>query len=79
MLKDLNTNILKQDHVFRVSQKSHNERSRDAIQSVVQLAKKIDITTILEEEETMDQLEFLRKIRCNLIQGLYPRCFPYGV
>ena len=35
----------------------------------MELAQKLGMKTVAEGIETQDQLEFLKKIRCDLIQG----------
>ena len=39
--------------------------------TVVDLAKKLKMHVISEGVETLDQVEFLDKINCDLIQGYY--------
>ena len=35
------------------------------------LAKRLDVKTIVEGVETEEQVEFIRKLECDIIQGYY--------
>ena len=48
-----------------------NHRNRQIIQSVIELAQKLDLRTIAEGVETLDQAEFLLGAGCQLAQGCY--------
>ena len=48
-----------------------NERGRSIISSVVRMAKSLGIQTLTEGAETREQVEFLRNIGCEKIQGYY--------
>ena len=39
------------------------------VESVVELAKKLDMGTVAEGVETIPQVEFLRKVACHAVQG----------
>jgi EAL domain-containing protein (putative c-di-GMP-specific phosphodiesterase class I) len=41
------------------------------LEGMVQLAKKLGIHTLVEGMETEEQLEFVKKIGCELVQGFY--------
>lgn len=69
MLKDIKVDALKLDREFFSSPNSDNPRERAIIQSVVDMAKKLNMTTISEGVETLYQLEFLKKIDCDMAQG----------
>lgn len=51
-----------------------NERSRKIIKSIVVMAKTLGIHTLAEGAETREQVEFLRSIGCEKIQGFYYSC-----
>lgn len=46
-----------------------NERGNNVIESIISLAKKLNMTTISEGVETISQVDFLKKINCDLVQG----------
>lgn len=55
-----------------------NEESRKIIRSIVLMAKMLGIHVLAEGVETKEQVEFLRKIGCEKIQGFYyGRPLPY--
>lgn len=68
MLKDVRVDALKLDRVF-FSSEDNTERGKEVIQSVIQLAQALDLHTISEGVEEREQVEFLRKMNCDLIQG----------
>ena len=68
MLKDVKVDALKLDRVFFESG-DNDERGRDIIQSVIQLAQALDLHTISEGVEERKQVEFLKEMHCDLIQG----------
>lgn len=70
VLKEVQVDALKLDRVFFVSDNSQeNERGKSVIQSVIQLAQALDLHTISEGVEERDQVEFLKQMKCDLIQG----------
>lgn len=68
MLKDVCVDALKLDRVFFESGEN-DERGKDVIQSVIQLAQALDLHTISEGVEEREQVEFLKEMNCDLIQG----------
>lgn len=68
MLKDVRVDTLKLDRVF-FSGEGNDERGKEVIQSVIQLAQALDLHTVSEGVEEREQVEFLREMNCNLIQG----------
>lgn len=79
VLKDYQFDEIKIDMRFL---SDSGERSRKIITSVVDMAKKIGIQTLAEGVENQQQLNFLRGIGCEKIQGYYygkPQRFEEGV
>lgn len=70
MLKDVNVNVLKVDLKF-LQNTNHNNRSGQILNSVVHMAKCLELPIIVEGVETLQQSEFLRSIGCNWVQGYY--------
>lgn len=68
MLKDVKVDALKLDRVFFASG-DDDKRGKDIIQNVIQLAQALDLHTISEGVEERKQVEFLREMNCDLIQG----------
>ena len=69
ILKDLPVDVLKIDMRFLPSRP--NERAEVILESVVEMAKKLRMSVIVEGVETALQAEYLRKIGCDYIQGYY--------
>ena len=68
MLKDVKVDALKLGRVFFESG-DNDERGKDIIQSVIKLAQALDLHTISEGVEERKQVEFLKEMHCDLIQG----------
>ena len=68
VLKGYSFDMLKMDMRFLYP---FTEKSKSIMQSVVTMAKEIEMKTLAEGVETQDQLEFLRDIGCGRIQGYY--------
>ena len=70
MLKDIPADVLKIDREF-FSGTVNSQKGRKVISTVVDLTKDLDMQVIAEGVETLDQVEFLEDIECQLIQGYY--------
>lgn len=68
VLKDYDFDLIKIDMMFLSSM---NERARTIISSVVSMAKSLGIHTLAEGVETAEQVDFLRGIGCELLQGYF--------
>ncbi len=62
--------IMKIDRIFMKNQ-TLTENDKIILECVVNMADKLDITTICEGVENAEQLCFLRSIGCDIIQGYY--------
>lgn len=70
MLKDLPVDVLKIDLKF-LFDLSNNHRAANILTSIVRMAKWLKMAVIVEGVEFENQLEFLRSIGCDEIQGYY--------
>ena len=70
VLKDIEIDILKIDKSFFKDLET-NERAQIIIQTIVEMCKKLKIKTVAEGIENSNQLQFLRKIQCDMAQGYY--------
>ncbi|MEG7529915.1 MAG: EAL domain-containing protein [Hungatella sp.] len=70
MLKDICVDILKIDMNF-LSDFKQSKRSAIILASVVQMAEQLNMQVIAEGVETKEQMEYLRSIGCDKIQGYY--------
>nr|UWI49489.1 EAL domain-containing protein [Clostridioides difficile] len=69
MLKEIKVDTLKLDKAFFSSPNADNLSENYVIESVVELAKKLNMNSISEGVETILQMEYLKKINCDMIQG----------
>lgn len=70
VLKDVEVDVLKIDMRF-FETADINGRGENIIASVVRMAKWLDLKVIAEGVEKEEQVEFLRNIGCELVQGYY--------
>jgi len=70
MLKNINIEILKIDKSFS-DEVIKDKRGRIILESIIDMAKKLEIKTVAEGIETKEQVEYLRKIGCDMVQGYY--------
>lgn len=68
LLKEVPVDVIKLDRGFFMD-KSSDERGNSIIESVVELARKLQLKTVSEGVEQEKQVEFLEQIHCDLIQG----------
>ena len=72
MLKDLPVNVLKIDLRFLADSKGvENGRADNILDSIVRMAKRLDLLVIAEGVETQKQVDFLRLIGCEYAQGYF--------
>lgn len=75
LLREFDVDTLKMDRRFFLDISSR--KARDVIQCVVELAKKLHVKTVAEGIEVPEQLEYLRSIQCDEIQGyIFSRPLP---
>lgn len=70
ILKDMPADVIKLDKEF-LSSVPENTKESIIITSVIEMAKKLNITTVAEGVETKIQSDLLRKIGCDIAQGFY--------
>ncbi|MCI8291029.1 MAG: GGDEF domain-containing protein [Clostridia bacterium] len=69
MLQNMPIDIIKIDKVF--IDKANLSSDRNIINSIETLAKRIGVETIVEGVETREQVNFVKRIGCDIIQGYY--------
>lgn len=73
MLRNLHVDTLKLDKEFFDRDGSETLASRQKgeriVESVIELASKLEMKTVAEGVETPDQVEFLKTTSCNMVQG----------
>lgn len=70
LLKNLPVDILKLDREF-FSQAADEQRGRQVIASIIDMAKRLDMKTVAEGVELQEQAEFLSSVNCDFVQGYY--------
>lgn len=68
MLKDINVDVLKIDMRFL---DRDDRRSKDIMESVIRMARWLDLPVIAEGAETREQVNFLLDVGCSYAQGYY--------
>lgn len=68
MLKDIKVDALKLDRVFFV-ETNENERGKDIVNTILHLAQNLHLQTISEGVEIRSQVEYLKEMECDYIQG----------
>ena len=69
LLQEFDIDTLKLDRSF--FQDIHNSKSRDVVACIVDIAKKLDMKTVVEGIETLQQVEYLQEMQCDTIQGFF--------
>ncbi len=69
-LKDINVDILKLDMKF-FEKTEDMERSEKIVESMVNLAHNLKMPVIAEGVENLEQVEMLKRVGCQVIQGFY--------
>ena len=70
MLKDIKADALK-INMSALVKSAENERELTILDSVVKMAKQLDIKIVCECIENEDQVKVLNKIGCDILQGFY--------
>ncbi|WP_303758088.1 bifunctional diguanylate cyclase/phosphodiesterase [Selenomonas ruminantium] len=70
MLKDLPVDVLKIDMAF-VQEVDKSSRAGAILESIVELGKHLRMEVVVEGVETKEQVDFLERIGCRVIQGYY--------
>ena len=70
LLKDMPVDELKIDKGFLEST-DDSKKSRYIIEKIVQMAHGLDIRVVCEGVERKEQVDFLRAIECDIVQGYY--------
>ncbi|MDD7218558.1 MAG: EAL domain-containing protein [Clostridia bacterium] len=70
MLKDIYVDILKIDMIF-LQKAQDEERSKKILQMIISLSKELGMPVITEGVETVEQVQFLTQMGCDMFQGYY--------
>lgn len=69
MLQNMPIDIIKIDRLF--IEKANLDSDKNIIDYIVKIAEFLGVKTIIEGVESREQVEFLRKLNCDMIQGYY--------
>ena len=69
MLKDIDIDVMKLDRAFFLAGDDTECREWYVIESVIDLAKRLEVETVAEGVEEPGQVERLRAMNCDLLQG----------
>ena len=70
-LKDMPLDVLKLDAEFFRGEAADTERGEVVVSEAIKLAKNLNMRTVAEGVEAKEQVEFLAKQGCDMIQGYY--------
>ena len=70
MLKDTPIDVIKIDMAFLDETRSP-QRAKQILESMISLAKRLDLPVITEGVENAEQLEYLTEMGCDMFQGYY--------
>jgi diguanylate cyclase (GGDEF)-like protein len=70
MLKDIKIDAIKLDMRF-LSASINAERGKKILNTIISLAKDLDMTVIAEGVEQKEDVDYLKKIKCDILQGYY--------
>ncbi len=71
MLKDVQADVLKMDIKFFDLNNTNYEKGVDIIESVLNMSRKMKLSVIAEGVETEDQIQVIKDIGLNYVQGFY--------
>lgn len=76
ILKDLNINVIKFDMEF-LKNSTRNPKGKIILKNLVRMAKELQLITVAEGVETIEQVKFLKSVDCDIAQGyFYARPMP---
>lgn len=70
LLKNIPVDTIKIDRSFFIND-DDPERMRIVLKNVITMAKELDIETVAEGVETLENVQLLREIGCDIVQGFY--------
>lgn len=75
LLKEFDVDTIKLDRSFFVNMAG--EKAKDVIACLIELSKKLKVHTVAEGIETDEMVEYLRMIKCDMVQGyIFSRPIP---
>lgn len=75
LLKEFDVDVLKLDRRFFLDMS--RKKAKDVISCLIELAAKLHVKTVAEGIEELWQVEYLRRVNCDMIQGyVYSKPLP---
>lgn len=71
MLKDINVDVVKIDKSFLAETDTDDAHREKMLENVIRMINDLDRTVVCEGIETENQLEFLRRASCSVVQGYF--------
>lgn len=68
MLKNVPVDVIKIDRIFFL-EGENRERDRAVVEGIIEMMQNLHIKTVAEGVEDMDQVEFLKAMNCDYVQG----------
>ena len=69
-MQDLAIDIIKIDREF-IKQINFKDKSKNIVEYIILIAKKLKLKTVAEGVEKKEEVEYLKELGCDLIQGYY--------
>ncbi len=73
LLQNLDFEVLKLDRAF-LNLGASDKKTQKIIESIIRMAKSLDMEVVAEGVERREELEMLRRFSCDMIQGFYFDC-----
>jgi diguanylate cyclase (GGDEF)-like protein len=70
LLKDMATDVIKLDKEFFANGEMQKEE-KIVVSNIINMAKQLNMKVLSEGIETKDQMDFLKEINCDMVQGYY--------
>lgn len=71
MLESVAVDVLKLDMVFMKNNSIYSRKGVALIESIINMAKRMGLSIVVEGVETQEQIEFLKRLGCRYAQGYY--------
>ena len=71
MLKNMDFNVLKLDKSFIADEKVNDEREKVILKNIISMAKELKLEVISEGVETIEQINYLKQLKCEQAQGYF--------
>ena len=69
LLKEFDVDTIKLDRRFFMDMSK--PKARDVVECLIDLSRRLKVQTVAEGIETGEQIEFLKRIQCDMVQGYY--------